>query len=695
MNRGFYPRLAARNLKTNRQFYIPYLLALAGTAAAFYILCALAGARDLPERIRYQYLSMFLFIGLFVVGLFAVIFLLYSNSFLMKRRARELGLYNILGMDKRNLSAMLFWETLYAALIGIPGGIALGIVLQKLMTMLLFHLMGYSGGFSFYVSGLGAAVTAGVFFAILLLALLRNLLRIRMQNPVALLHGGETGEREPKTRWLLTALGVLSLGAGYFIAVTAKDALEALSLYFIAVFLVIIGTYCLFTSVSIFILKALRKNKRYYYQTQHFISVSGMLYRMKRNAVGLANICILSTMVLVMVSATLSLYLGTNDAASSRCPADVCAIVRYDPGASDPFQPDKMLAALQAGVKKQGLALKSARGLRFLRLSAAWQDGVYLSGGETSLCALTAADYEVLTGTRVSPGAGEVYVSDNCPAQDTLSLRFDLNDFGRAPAERQYAVAGRINRSVGLGESAAVSSDDVLLILPDGAALDDLWQAQHGALGEYGFDMRYEGLLDLIGTDEEKIACAAALSDPDYIGVTGSGDVGTQSAFSHDTQSGKSYESGVSVGEWSSYQTACLAENVREMYAVNGGFLFLGIFLGIVFMLGMVLIIYYKQVAEGFEDRARFQIMRQVGLPSREIRRSVNGQILVVFFAPLLVAAVHAAFDCRLVVMLLTLFQLQNVTLTLLCTAGTLVCFAALYAAVYAMTAKVYYKLVN
>jgi putative ABC transport system permease protein len=663
-----------------------------------YILCALASSKDLPERIRYQYLSMFLFIGLFVVGLFAVIFLLYTNSFLMKRRGRELGLYNILGMDKRNLAAMLFWETVYTArLVGIPGGILLGHRAAEAR-----HEWCWSGSWAESRasrsaspgSGASGVCCAGVLGGILLLALLRQSRAHPHPNPAALLRSSETGEREPKTRWFLTILGVLSLGGGYYIALSAKDAMAAISLYFVAVFLVIIGTYCLFAAVSVFILKALRKNKRYYYKTQHFISVSGMLYRMKRNAVGLANICILSTMVLVMVSATVSLYLGTKDAARSRCPADFCALVRYDPSVSDPFQPDKMMAALESGVKKQGLAVKNARSVRFLRLGCAWQNGGYVSGGDAMLSVLTAADYEKLTGTRVSVKEGEVFVSDNCPAKDELRLNFSLNDFGWAPAERTYAVAGKIEALGGIGEFTSGSSDDVFAVLADDAALDDLWRAQNGALGEYGSDLRWEGLLDLSGTDDEKIACVTALSDSETLGITGSGETGMQSAFSSYTQRAES-DAGVSVGKWSWYQTMSLAQNEQDLYSVNGGFLFLGIFLGVLFMLGMVLIIYYKQVAEGYEDRARFQIMRQVGLPEQELKKSVNGQILAVFFAPLLVAAVHAAFDYRLVAMLLTLFQLMNARLTLLCTALTLAGFAGIYAIVYELTAKVYLKIVG
>ena len=321
---GFYPKLAWGNIVRNRQFYVPYLLTLGGTAAAFYIIGALAGARDLPVMNRYIYLSMFMTFGLFVIAVFAVIFLGYTNSFLMKRRRKELGLYNVLGMGKRNIARMLGMETVYTALIGIGGGILAGLLLQKLVTLLLCRIMAFHGtGFSFYVSREGILTTIALFTLILLGNLLVNLIRVGRQSPMELMRSASAGEREPKSNWPMAILGILALGGGYAIAVFTNNAGMAFALYFPAVILVIIGTYALFTAVSIVVLKALRKNKRYYYQPRHFIGVSSMLYRMRRNAVGLANICILSTMVLVMVSGTLALYLNSQQTLEKQFPAEL------------------------------------------------------------------------------------------------------------------------------------------------------------------------------------------------------------------------------------------------------------------------------------------------------------------------------------------------------------------------------------
>ena len=279
MNKRLYARLAAQNMRKNAQFYVPYLLTILCTVAAFYITCTLARAEDLPGNMRYAYLSAFMSIGYWVIGFFAVIFLFYTNSFLMKRRKKELGLYNVLGLGKRHIACMLGVETLYVAVIGIVGGIALGMLLQKLLTLILFRLMHFSNGFSFYVSGKAIGTTALLFCAILFVGLLVNLRRIHVQNPLETMREGNAGEREPKTRWLLPLIGVASLVGGYAIALRVQDAMEAFAWYFVAVFLVIIGTYCLFTAVSITVLKALRANKKFYYRPHAFITISGMLYR--------------------------------------------------------------------------------------------------------------------------------------------------------------------------------------------------------------------------------------------------------------------------------------------------------------------------------------------------------------------------------------------------------------------------------
>ncbi|MDR3766896.1 MAG: ABC transporter permease [Butyricicoccus sp.] len=670
MNKRLYARLAAQNMRKNAQFYVPYLLTILCTVAAFYITCTLARADDLPGNLRYAYLSAFMSIGYWVIGFFAVIFLFYTNSFLMKRRKKELGLYNVLGLGKRHIACMLGMETLYVAVMGIVGGIVLGMLLQKLLTLILFRLMHFSNGFSFYVSGKAIGTTVLLFCVILFVGLLDNLRRIHVQNPLETMREGSAGEREPKTRWLLTLIGVAALVGGYAIALYVRDALEAFAWYFVAVFLVIIGTYCLFTAVSITVLKALRANKKFYYRPRAFITISGMLYRMKRNAVGLANICILSTMVLVMVSGTVSLFLGTHDLIEQRYPGDINIEVRYAPNAEDPFQPDAMLDTIEQGIRTQGLEPENVRTLSYTKLQMfRREDGsleVTANQGNDTLLVLTAQEYSRFTGKSIPQlAANEVIVSAERPAGDSLTLHF-------MGGTRDETVTYRVRRAevsqVSLPEASV--GETVQLIVAD----ESVRQAMAEGLvapEEFVSFLRWEAYVDTNGTEEQQTACVQDISD--------------WNAFAGDVQ----------TGSWGFYRVEGKAAQGSDAYALNGGFFFLGLFLGLVFLLAAALILYYKQVSEGYEDCERYRIMQNVGLEKKMVRRSVNAQILVVFFLPLLVAAVHVAFDFRLMTYLLTLFGLKNTGLTLACTGASFLGFALVYGVVYWLTARVYYRIVQ
>lgn len=664
-----FPRLALSNLVRNRRFYLPYLLALMGTAAAFYIIVALAYAEDLPVMERYAYLSMFMTIGVFVVALFAVIFLTYTNGFLMKRRRRELGLYHVLGMGKPHLALMLGMETVYTAVLGIGGGILLGLLLQKLVTLLLYQIMGFGGWFGFYVSRIGIVSTVLLFAAILVFDLVVDLVRMGRLSPMELMREGSAGEREPKTRWPLTVLGILCLGGGYGIALFARNAGTAFTLYFPAVFLVIIGTYALFCSVSIAVLKGLRRNKRFYYQTSHFIGVSGMLYRMRRNAVGLANICILSTMVLVMVSATLSLYLNSQQTLEKQFPGDVTASITYDPTADRPLDPAAADAQVRETIVRAGLPAEELFQYRYFDCNAQpLDDGSYLywdhyENGSVGLHLITAADY-----TRYHGDAGLTFA----PLTFQFPLDFD-GDWHSTERRTVTVSAAALEKGIPpVGGAFASTLKPVWYVVEDEDDLMAVYRAQQEVCtandrpydlmtwsGAYRAAADTETMLDLPQQLEQ------AVGDwTDDIGSWQRLDFDTKEAFS------------------------------SNYYALNGGFFFLGLFLGLLFIMAAVLIIYYKQISEGYEDRARYRTMQRVGLEPEMIRRSIRSQILVVFFAPLIVAAVHVAFDYGLMLQLLSMFGLWAPWLTLACTAGTFLVFAALYALVFALTARTYAKIV-
>ncbi len=672
---GFYPKLAWGNIVRNRQFYVPYLLTLGGTAAAFYIIGALAGARDLPVMNRYIYLSMFMTFGLFVIAIFAVIFLGYTNSFLMKRRRKELGLYNVLGMGKRNIARMLGMETVYTALIGIGGGILAGLLLQKLVTLLLCRIMAFHGtGFSFYVSREGILATIALFTLILLGNLLVNLIRVGRQSPMELMRSASAGEREPRSNWPLAILGILALGGGYAIAVFTNNAGMAFALYFPAVILVIIGTYALFTAVSIVALKALRKNKRYYYQPRHFIGVSGMLYRMRRNAVGLANICILSTMVLVMVSGTLALYLNSQQTLEKEFPAELSVAVRYQADQTPAFDGDAFSARLLAELREKDCPAEILYSYRRFTLSMDEIPGGYFRRHEyqsqtKDINFLTAADAEAITGQQLT---------DFAP----VTLRFPLTaaaEQGNGGADEYSEItveAAKLTETVPAVGGAFVNINvPVWLAVKDDAALQAVWDTQAAAQrvripGSSPNAMVFQTFCRL-NTDPE-----------------------TQLTVERELDFGQGY-SAAEVGSWERVNADSKESFTRDYYALNGGFFFLGLFLGFLFIMAAVLIIYYKQVSEGYEDRERYRIMRDVGLERKMVKESISSQILVVFFAPLLVAAIHVAFDFKLMLHLLTMFGLHEAGVTLLCTAGTFLVFAVIYGLVYLLTARTYYRIVQ
>lgn len=666
MNKGrFYPRMALVNLARNGQFYIPYFLTVMGTAAAYYITLALAATPDLPQTSRYSYLTMFMSIGTFVIAVFAVIFLTYTNSFLMKRRKRELGLYNVLGMGKRHIAIVLGFETLYTAFAGIIGGAALGMLLQKLAMLLLCRMMRMDIVYGFYVSGSAIAGTAILFGVILLFNLLLNLHRIHVQNPMELLRESSAGEREPKTRWPLAVIGVAALGAGYAIAVTTRSAMMALGMYFIAVLLVIIGTYCLFTSVSIAVLKALRANKKFYYQTDHFIGVSGMLYRMKRNAVGLANICILSTMVLVMVSGTLSLYLGSEAALDEQFAGNLRAEVRYDPAEETPFDSAALSAIVSKQLEQRGVSAAPVAAYRYLSFNVNEEQGAlevkkYLSGSSSMVCAMTPSDYAAITGAETpSLADGQMLLfTDGAGQRRNLTFRF-------AEAADVTLTAAEPDSRYPAPRMFQPSAVDVFYLVVSDGTFQELYVGQQTALGEAGGElMQWNGFWNV---DESAVQPDEMEQTLDFTGT----------------------------GSWARLDLDTRSSFAQEYYSLNGGFFFLGVFLGAIFLMAAVLIIYYKQISEGYEDRERYLVMQKVGMEPRTVRRSVNTQLLVVFFAPLAVAAIHVAFDFSLMTRLLTLFSLHNGTLTLLCTAGTLAAFGVIYALVYRVTARAYYKLVK
>lgn len=652
---GFFPRLALVNLVRNGRFYGPYLLSCGMTAAMYYILSYLTRS-DIVASVRGAgYLQSLMYLGALVVALFAAVLLLYANSFVMKRRRRELGLYNILGLEKRHIAHLMVWETVYCAAAAILGGLAAGVLLSKLVLLLLLQVSHLPVQYGFEISLPGMANTAALFGILFLLTLVWNLAGLLRSRPVELLHSASAGEREPRTRRLLVVLGTVTLGAGYATALTVADPFTALAYFFLAVALVMIGTYCLFTAGSIALLKRLRNSPRYYYQPKHFTAVAGLLYRMKQNAVGLANICILSTMVLVTVSTTVSLYAGLEGSLDRMFPYDVDVIqdVTEGSGEDDAAITAENLTELQAAAERSSRKVELLQWFTQTDTIGAYSGNTFSlstqGSADTQIDLLTADEYSRLTGHTVALAPEEVLVqAENIDLPETFYLE-DL----------PFHVAGTIEDFPRHNSTVVITGQTsrVSLVVADESVISAV-----KALDPDGVYQEIHLQMNVDGTDTEKLAFVDSLID--------SGLQNTSSITSRQ-------------------------DNAIDYYTMYGGFLFLGVFLGLLFLLSTVLIIYYKQISEGYEDQRRYQIMQQVGMSPREVRASIRSQVLLVFFLPLVTAGIHVAAAFPMLCKLLELFNLFDVRLFALCAAGTLLVFCAIYALVYGLTTRTYSRIVG
>lgn len=671
MHKGIFSRLAKQNIRNNKSTYIPYIITCIFCIAMIYMMEFLRDCPTLDQAVRQaDEVRMIVFTGEIVVEIFCIIFLIYSNSFLMKRRQKEIGLYNILGLERNHIGIVMFLETIITSIGSLAGGIAAGIIGSKLALLLLLKLLHIPSVLGFYISVKGIFTCLFMFGIIFLMILFLNLAKIHLSRPVELLRGNNTGEKEPVAKWLMALIGFICLGAGYYLAVTTESPIKAITIFLLAVILVMAGTYLLFTAGSIVILKFLRRRKSFYYRTGNFISISGMLYRMKQNAIGLASICILSTGVLLMISMTVSIYFGMNDIMLNRYPYDVdmsvtsisedecqTAIEAFEKAIADNKVPvEKSVEEIYLDIvcSKNGdqILIKPANTIRN-------SDSVLV------LSLLNQAEYERLTGISANLNDGEIF------AWYPLAVQKDSVTVD----ETEFTVKKWLDKNpLTCGEDAV--SDNAVLVVTDEdfKKFDEMRTEMYKGVSSApaGEDLTLHLGLDITGSETDKI------------------DFGTPVM---EVVKDLKKNGGLSENSW--ITSGIRQQEYESYYADKGSLLFIGIFLGSLFLMGTAMIIYYKQISEGYEDQKRFEIMQKVGLSRREVRSSVRRQILMVFFLPLLMAMLHITMAFPMIRRMLLLFGMTNTKLFIGCTAGTVLIFAVVYGLIYLMTARSYYHIVE
>lgn len=647
MHKGIFSRLAKQNIRNNKSTYIPYMITCIFCIAMIYMMEFLRDCPTLDQAVRQaDEVRMIVFTGEIVVEIFCIIFLIYSNSFLMKRRQKEIGLYNILGLERNHIGIVMFLETIITSIGSLAGGIAAGIIGSKLALLLLLKLLHIPSVLGFYISVKGIFTCLFMFGIIFLMILFLNLAKIHLSRPVELLRGNNTGEKEPVAKWLMALIGFICLGAGYYLAVTTESPIKAITIFLLAVILVMAGTYLLFTAGSIVILKFLRRRKSFYYRTGNFISISGMLYRMKQNAIGLASICILSTGVLLMIAMTVSIYFGMNDIMLNRYPYDVdmsvtsiseeecqTAIEAFEKAIADNKVPvEKSVEEIYLDIvcSKNGdqILIKPANTIRN-------SDSVLV------LSLLDQAEYERLTGISANLNDGEIFAwYPSAVQKDSVTVD-----------ETEFTVKKWLDKNpLTCGEDAV--SDNAVLVVTDEdfKKFDEMRTEMYKGVSSApaGEDLTLHLGLDITGSETDKI------------------DFGTPVM---EVVKDLKKNGGLSENSW--ITSGIRQQEYESYYADNGSLLFIGIFLGSLFLMGTAMIIYYKQISEGYEDQKRFEIMQKVGLSRREVRSSVRRQILMVFFLPLLMAMLHITMAFPMIRRMLLLFGMTNTKLFIGCTAGT------------------------
>ena len=657
----FYSKFALNNLVKNKRFILPYIFSAIFTIASFYILTSLSLGSNLdklPQGISAT--KQVLSLGVIVIAIFSAIFLFYTYSFLIKRRVREFGLYSVLGMTKKQIARILILETIFIAVITLVFGLAFGLLFDKLMLLVLLKLFTAGVSFGFVITPIAVFLTILLFGGIFFLLLIYTVIKISRLKIVALLKEENNGEREPKARFILAILGLGLTGYGYYLAQTIQNPIKAITMFFVAVLAVIFGTYLIFMAVSITVLKLMKNNKTFYYKPKNFISVSGLLYRMKRNAVGLANICILSTMVLVTMGTTSALYAGSEEAYNTRFPRDIIVNgYRSTEGKLTEIEKNVKKATQDAGVEAKDL-------VSYNMLNVVGR----------------------LNGTEIS------YETGNVGSLDKLRtvVVIELKDYNKVSKEQKTLNTGETLLFIdkkGKYEANEITVQGVNLKIKE--KLTDF----PGALGTAAanaFDTYYVVVKD--NTDVKKIESALKkklnMSDEEgevynYVGFN----------ISDKTKEAKVIENFKQLEKEGNINIEGKAENETNFKGFYASFLFIGVFISMIFVVSQVVIMYYKQISEGYEDKGKFGIMRKVGLTDRQIKQSIRSQVLMIFFAPLAVATLHTVVAYPFIEKILKLFLATDNNVFLIALAVTIAVFGVFYLIVYLITSRIYYRIIK
>lgn len=667
MKRCFYQKLAWDSMRKNKRMYIPYILTGSVMVMMYYILMSLLASPDLQDIHGGSFLMDVLPFGCGVIAIFSLLFLFYTNSFLIKQRYREFGLYHVLGMDKKNICRLMFWETLDTAGIAITVGLICGVAFSKMAELILLNILAMEVSFTLHVSLTSLIVTVLIYIGIYVLLLMNSLIKVHRCKPLELLQSSKVGEKKLKNNWLLAVSGLGILGYAYYIAVTIEEPASALLMFFVAVIMVIVGTYFLFISGSVAFCKLLQKNKKYYYKSNHFVSVSSMAYRMRRNGAGLASICILLTMVLVMLSSTTSLYFGEEDSINKRYPNGVNLTYWFE--TLDGIQ-DENLDEQRTMIAKYAPEGTDLSGTRYAIASGQFtEEGIVLETTHVEnvvydkigyLYIVSIEDYNRTMGTNKTLKDHECLLYS-----DRLEIPWETftMEYGDT-----YRVKERLTGYHEDGATLAMITPNVYLVTAD---VEEFVSPVAERKNSYGYAMmNYKWLLGFeCDTAEEEIDTKNVLQEV--------------------------LVENIDEPSWETLSLESREEERFSFYEMYGSIFFLGIMLSVVFLMAAVLIIYYKQISEGYEDQNRFEIMQKVGMTKKDIRESINSQMLTVFFLPLVMAGIHLAFAFPCVSKILKLFAFDNTMLNVIVTVSCFFVFGLFYAVVYKITSGSYYSIVS